>query len=92
MDDAHKFALGLWWKLVMEAPQDVLRRLGVVILHEGEIKSGGLREGTCVEALEEEASFVAEDLRFDEQDVRDSRSGNDHQNTPPFKRPSRYCP
>ena len=58
-------------KLIVEPAQDILRGLGMVVLNELALQTGGLLEGTGVEAFEEEASLVTEYLGFEDDDIGD---------------------
>ena len=78
--------------LVVQAAQDVFGGFGVVVLHEFTLEAGGLLEGPGVEAFEEEAAVVAEDLGFEDDDFGDGGGCRLHQNTFSLSRPSRYWP
>lgn len=61
LDDADEFALGLL-DLVVEAPEDVLGRAGVIVLDEAGFNVELVLEVFLVEALEEKAAIVTEDF------------------------------
>jgi hypothetical protein len=43
----------------------------VVVLHELQVKAGGLRKCSLVKTLEEKAACITEDPRLDQQDIGD---------------------
>lgn len=61
LDDADELALGVL-DLVMETAEDAFRGAGVVVLNEGDGSADGVFEGPLVEAFEEEAARVAENI------------------------------
>ena len=89
--DPHELALGLL-DLVVQAAQYALAGAGVVVLHEVRREAGGVLEGLGVEALHEEAAGVAEDFRFEDQQVRDRGRDHFHQNTFSSRICFRYWP
>ena len=70
LHDPHQLAL-LLPDLVVQATQDVLRGFGVIILNEFALEARGLLEGFGVKTFEEEASVVAEDFGFEDEDFWD---------------------
>ena len=50
----------------------------MVILNEFALEAGGLFEGAGVKAFEEEATVVAEDFGFEDEDVGNGGGGGDH--------------
>ena len=50
----------------------------MVVLHELALEAGGLFEGFGIEAFEEEATVVAEDFGFEDDDFGDGGGGSDH--------------
>jgi len=76
LHDTNEFTLRLL-DLVVQAAQNVPGRLGMVVLHEFALETGGMLEGTGVETLEEEATVVTEDLGFEDDNFGDSGGGGD---------------
>ena len=67
-DDTDQLSLRLF-DLVMQAPQNVFRGAGMIVLHERRAQPGLLLEEAKVEAFEEEATVVTEHFWFDDQDL-----------------------
>ena len=78
--DPHELALGLL-DLVVQAAQHTLAGAGVVVLHEVRCEAGGILEGLGVVAFHEEATGIAEDLGFEDQEAGDGGLDDVHQNT-----------
>ncbi len=76
--DANEFALGVLALLVVEPAKDTLRGARMVVLHEREAGSGGLVEAALVEAFEEKATLVAENLRLQDEHPVDGGGRDDH--------------
>ena len=87
----HQLALRLL-DLVVQATQDVLCRLRMVVLDEFGIQPGGLLEGAGIEALEKEAAVVTKNLGFEDENVGDGCGDDVHGRSPSFIKRSRYCP
>lgn len=66
-DDAHKLSLRLL-DLIVQPAQNALGRSRVIVLHEVDIEAGRVLENSTVVALEEEATRIAEDFRFQQDD------------------------
>src|SRR6185369_10757379 len=88
---AHQLALRLL-HLVVQATQDVLCRLGVVVLHELDIEPGSFLKGLLVVTLVEKATLVTENLGFEHDDIGDGGWCGAHQNTFSLRTPIRYWP
>ena len=69
--DPHQFALGLA-QLVVQATQDAVGGFAVVVLHELVVSAVLLKLGLA-EGFHEEATFVAEYLGLDQDDVGDGQ-------------------
>jgi len=52
--------------LIVQAPQDVLRRPGMIVLHERRAQPGLFLEDPKVKTFEEKATVVTEDLGLDD--------------------------
>src|SRR5690606_19350985 len=63
----HQLPLGML-DLVVQAAQHAGHRAGLVVLHEGGVDARRFGELAGVEALEEVAAVITEDLRLDDQD------------------------
>ena len=88
----HQLALRMRRGLQMEAAQHAARRARVVVLDEGNRRADGVVERLLVEALEEEATRVAEHLRFEDEHAGQRGRGRLHQNTWLSAICSRYWP
>jgi hypothetical protein len=77
--------------LIVQAAQDVPLRPGVVVLDEVGVDSQ-FGQRSPVPALEEEAALVAEDLGFEEDDVRNRGGDGLHPRTSYLSRFCRYWP
>jgi len=60
----------------MQATQHALGRATVVVLHKVYVKPGGLTEDSLVEAFKEEATGIAEDFGFDDENCWDRGRDN----------------
>ena len=65
-----EFSLGGITSLIVQAPKDMARRTGVVILNKIKIDSH-IPEGLPIPRLQEETSLITEDLRFEKECIVD---------------------
>src|SRR5262249_12580932 len=88
----NQLALRMRRQLVVQAAQNAALRSRMVILDEGDRAADGVVEQPLVEALREESALVPEDLRLENQYVRNGSRRDLHQNTCSASIFIRYCP
>lgn len=69
LDDADELSLGVL-DLIMESAEDAFGGAGVVVLDEGDRGTDGCFEGALVEAFEEEAAGVGENLGGEDEHIK----------------------
>jgi len=69
MHHANQLSLRPWGDLVVQSTQDVLRRSGVIILNELDVKTRCLLECILIEALEKKSSIIPEYFGFQNKDT-----------------------